>query len=171
MGSVVSRLGCTFLGILYPAYCTFKTLKRQEFDEQTQWLTFWVVYSCFLVLERVADVLLAWIPLYYEWKLLFVSWLVLPQFRGAHLLYRQYLGPCLSRRETQIDHTIHKVKKSSTEKLQQWAVQGLNYVKMSGIESLVSLQEEELENRNPNIGKTQKQTKLHQTKTTRSKKI
>ncbi|EME29450.1 Receptor expression-enhancing protein 3 [Galdieria sulphuraria] len=170
MGSVVSRLGCSFLGILYPAYCTFKTLKRQEFDEQTQWLTFWIVYSCFMVLERVADVLLAWIPLYYECKLLFVCWLVLPQFRGAHLLYKQYVGPCLARRETQIDHTINKVKKGSTERLHRWAAQGLNYVKKSGIESLVSLQEEELENKNPNVGKTQTKL-LHQRKITSSKKI
>jgi len=160
MGSVVSRLGCTFVGILYPAYCTFKTLKRQEFDQQTQWLTFWLVFSCFTFLERFADVVLAWIPLYYECKLLFVCWLALPQFRGAHLIYRQYLGPYLVRREKRIDDTIEKVKERSTVKLQEWAAQGLNYVKKNGMESLITLQEEEEENKNPNIGKNQKQTKL-----------
>eukprot|EP00871_Galdieria_phlegrea_P002928 jgi/Galph1/3636/GphlegSOOS_G2255.1 len=154
MGSVLSRVGCTMMGLVYPAYCTFKTLKTQDFGDQTQWLTFWLVISCFFAIERLLDILFGWLPLYYEAKLLLVGWLALPPFRGASFLYRHYLGPYLLKREGQIDAIIENFKNNSVNSINDWAIQGIEYVKKKGLESVA--QDGNDENRDPNVVSSQK---------------
>ena len=36
-----------------------------EKDDDTQWLTYWVVYAAFGILEYFTDLLLSWIPFYF----------------------------------------------------------------------------------------------------------
>lgn len=49
-------------------------------------LSFWIIFLGLTVFESVSDVLLSWIPTYYEIKLVFIVWLGL--FNGADHLYR-----------------------------------------------------------------------------------
>lgn len=50
------------------------------------------------------------IPFYFEAKLLFVLWLVLPQTRGATLLYVSYIDPFLAEHEESIDAALTEAK-------------------------------------------------------------
>ena len=68
----------TFVGFLYPAYKSFKAIESKESSDDTMWLTYWVVYGFFSVVEVFADVLLAWFPFYYYVKLVFLLWLMNP---------------------------------------------------------------------------------------------
>ncbi|CAM9469973.1 unnamed protein product, partial [Chrysoparadoxa australica] len=56
-------------------------------DDDRQWLSFWVIMFGFFTLERFTDVLLSFIPIYYEMKLLMVLYLIWG--RGADLAYRK----------------------------------------------------------------------------------
>ena len=80
-------------GLLYPAYASFKSLRNNNPEEYVQYLVYWLVYAGYLVFEHLADILLFWLPFYYETKVLLVLWLVLPQTQvsllsivRAHLL-------------------------------------------------------------------------------------
>ena len=56
-------------------------------DDDRQWLSFWIIFLMFTVFEAIADVLLSWMPSYFEAKFVFLCWLV---FRnGAEKLYRK----------------------------------------------------------------------------------
>lgn len=80
------------IGFVYPAFASWKALESRKGDAATAggaasqsrdaWLTYWVVFSCFNVVEHLADVLISWMPLYYVAKLAFVIWLQAPQTKA-----------------------------------------------------------------------------------------
>ena len=45
-----------------------KAIESKEKDDDTKWLTYWVVYSTFALLEFFTDIFLFWIPLYWFFK-------------------------------------------------------------------------------------------------------
>ncbi|KAJ8304813.1 hypothetical protein KUTeg_018396 [Tegillarca granosa] len=59
---------CNFIGFLYPAYASVKAIESTSKDDDTQWLTYWVVYSFFSLLEFFTDIFLFWIPFYWFFK-------------------------------------------------------------------------------------------------------
>jgi receptor expression-enhancing protein 5/6 len=79
------------IGFAYPAYASFKAIESPGTDDDTQWLTFWVVFAVFSMLENFADTLLWWFPLYYTFKVIFLLWCQSPLTRGAEFLYKNVL--------------------------------------------------------------------------------
>ncbi|KAF8752730.1 hypothetical protein HU200_011868 [Digitaria exilis] len=59
--------------------------------DDEQWLAYWILYSFITLMEMVLQSLIYWIPLWYELKLLFMAWLVLPNFRGAAFIYNKFV--------------------------------------------------------------------------------
>ncbi len=53
-----------------------------EKDDDTQWLTYWVVYAAFGIIEYFTDLLLSWIPFYF---LLKVGWMTLVNQSSSHI--------------------------------------------------------------------------------------
>lgn len=68
----------------------------------TQWLTYWVVYALYGLVEA-ALVLTKWVPLYYELKLAALVWLVAPQTKGAELVYERVVAPALKTHASRLD--------------------------------------------------------------------
>merc|ERR1711998_266872 len=95
---------CNFVGFVYPAYASFKSLESKDANEDRLWLTYWVVYSCFCLIEGFLEYVLFWVPFYYPIKLAFLFFLFLPQTQGAMKLYEQFLRPLLKPYVTLIDH-------------------------------------------------------------------
>ena len=77
------------MAFIYPAYMSFKAIESPDPVDDTQWLTYWVVFSLFSIVENVASFLIAWIPFYYVIKIAFFAWLCHPKFMGAGLVYKQ----------------------------------------------------------------------------------
>lgn len=48
--------------------CRCKAIDSVEKDDDTQWLTYWVVYAAFGIMEYFTDILLSWIPFYFLLK-------------------------------------------------------------------------------------------------------
>lgn len=48
------------VGFIYPAYMSFKAISTPGTDDDTQWLTYWVVYAFFNLTESVTDLILSW---------------------------------------------------------------------------------------------------------------
>ncbi|XVE56547.1 hypothetical protein DITRI_Ditri04bG0019800 [Diplodiscus trichospermus] len=60
-------------------------------DDDEQWLAYWILYSLLTLTEMVFQSVLEWIPIWYSVKLLFMAWLVLPQFKGAAFIYERFV--------------------------------------------------------------------------------
>merc|ERR1711998_435718 len=104
---------CNFVGFVYPAYASFKSLESQNTNDDRLWLTYWVVYSCFCLIEGFLEYILFWVPFYYPIKLAFLFFLFLPQTKGAMKLYEQFLRPALKPYVTMIDHHTNEVAKKA----------------------------------------------------------
>merc|ERR1719506_1318134 len=86
----------TLLGLVYPTYCSLWALRTEKKEDDVQWLMYWVVYAAFKTVEIAPDFIFAgWLPLYFELKLAFLLWLIMPKFEGAKLLYLKYGEPWL----------------------------------------------------------------------------
>ncbi|KAB1217488.1 Protein HVA22 [Morella rubra] len=79
------------LMLLYPLYASVMAIESTSKVDDEQWLAYWILYSFLTLMEMVLQPILEWIPIWYEVKLLFVAWLVLPQFQGAAFLYERYV--------------------------------------------------------------------------------
>lgn len=60
-----AQLVCNFVGFLYPAYASIHALESPSKDDDTKWLTYWVVFAIFSVVEYFADTIVGWFPLYW----------------------------------------------------------------------------------------------------------
>jgi len=113
------RLFSNLVGFGWPLWESFDSLKRKEApgevdEEDTQWLTYWVVYSTFTLIESGTNVLELWIPMYHLVKIVFLLWCMLPQTRGALVIYSAVIEPILVRYEGKIDNTSRKVRSSAS---------------------------------------------------------
>ncbi len=92
---VVSIGGAKFLSdivaFVYPAYMSFKAIDSSDATDDTQWLTYWVVFASFSITESVMTFIVNWIPFYYIIKSVFFMWLYHPKFMGAGLVYKQII--------------------------------------------------------------------------------
>jgi receptor expression-enhancing protein 5/6 len=121
-GNLITQL----VGFVYPAYESFKALepdneKRENPRMMRTWLTYWIVYSLFSVVEVFVDYILYWVPLYYLLKLVFLIWLMIPRLGGAELVYKVLIEPSLRQYRKKIDVAIDDTQAKLIE-----ATEGIN---------------------------------------------
>ena len=107
---VGSHFICDLIGILYPAYMSFKAIESPGAEDDKQWLTYWVVFAFTRVGETFFDFFLFWLPFYFLGKLCFLLWLAFPETRGAILIYNRVVAPTLKLQERKIDSALNQAK-------------------------------------------------------------
>jgi len=83
-------------GFAIPGYYSLEALFSVSKTDDTQWLTYWVVFA-FLTLFESAVNAVYWFPFYYTFKFVLTLWLALPAFGGAQVVFRSFLQPVFSR--------------------------------------------------------------------------
>ncbi|KAF9962446.1 receptor accessory protein 4 [Mortierella alpina] len=114
----------TVAGSFYPAYASYKAINSRDHTRLTAWLMYWTVMGIFTLAEVVLDTLVFWLPFYYEVKMLFVLWMILPQTQGSIYLYQTFVDPYLSQHEREIDQTLKDIQK-------QAMAMGMQYIKQA----------------------------------------
>jgi receptor expression-enhancing protein 5/6 len=94
-----AKLIVDLLGFVYPAYMSFKSMEYsggvQGGGDDTQWLTYWVVFSFLSIFESCLGILVSFIPFYFWIKIGLILWMYYPQTQGAKMIYEQALRPIL----------------------------------------------------------------------------
>lgn len=108
-----SKLVILLIGALYPAYSTFKVLKKKKSKSYVKWMMYWTGFAFFICGETFADALLSWFPFYYPLKIIFVIWLLSPVTKGSSILYRKLIHPALKKQERQIDRYLGNIQKAA----------------------------------------------------------
>ncbi|KAG6003686.1 ER membrane protein DP1/Yop1 [Claviceps maximensis] len=90
------QLLTNFAGFVIPGYYSLNALFTTDKEDDTQWLTYWVVFASFTVIESFFNIVY-WFPFYFVFKFIFLLWLSLPAFRGAEIIFRSFMVPTLSR--------------------------------------------------------------------------
>eukprot|EP01084_Bolivina_argentea_P004210 8008_1 len=93
------RLISNLAGFVYPAYMSVGVIERSSSNKNasTQWLTYWVIYALFTVLEVFRNFLPHF---WYSMKLGILVWAMLPQTQGAAFIYSNFLKDFISSTET-----------------------------------------------------------------------
>ncbi|NXS52481.1 REEP4 protein, partial [Brachypteracias leptosomus] len=105
-----------------------------------RWMMYWIVFALFMAIETFTDLLISWLPFYYEIKMAFVLWLLSPYTRGASLLYRKFLHPTLARKEKEIDACIIQARDRGYETMVRFGKRGLNLAATAAVQAATKSQ-------------------------------
>lgn len=89
----VGQLLANFVTLIIPGYYSLVALEAHNTQDDTHYLTYWVVYAAFSVIEFWSKALLYWIPFYWLFKTVLFLYLGLPQYNGARWVYFNILRP------------------------------------------------------------------------------
>lgn len=92
-----AELVCNFVGFLYPAYMSIKAVESSQKADDTQWLTYWIIFALLNVLEFGEETIVGYFPIYWLCKCAFLVYLYLPSTLGAQKVYSRFIKPLASR--------------------------------------------------------------------------
>lgn len=78
---------------IYPVIQSIKAIESETKTDDTMWLTYWIVFSFFKVIEGIFDIIISAIPFYTIAKLAFLVWCYHPKSEGAKILYEKGIKP------------------------------------------------------------------------------
>ena len=92
---------------------------------------YWVSFALLALFEAWTWYIISWVPFYAYFRLLLLSYLVLPQTQGARLLYQEYIHPFLAQHEAKIEDFITKAHYNAKRAGLAYVEQLIEYVKTS----------------------------------------
>ena len=108
---VMLGIGQTYItqviAVLYPAFMSFVALETDTPEDDKQWLTYWVCYGCFAILDQFAGFILSFIPFYFFLKMAFLIWCMHPATQGATIVYNNYILPFYNEHAAEIETLEH----------------------------------------------------------------
>jgi len=111
-----AQLLCNIVGFLYPAYRSIKALESPNKDDDTKWLTYWVVFALFSIIEYFSDILLHWFPFYWLFKCAFHIWCFLPiANNGSVVIYNRVIRPYFLKHQETVDNMLGNIAGSAAK--------------------------------------------------------
>jgi len=101
---------CNAIGFLYPAYRSIHALESHDKDDDTKWLTYWVVFASFSVAEFFSDFIFSYFPFYWLTKVVFLIWCMLPiKSNGSLYVYNKVIRPVFIQHRDKIESVFEKI--------------------------------------------------------------
>ncbi|KAH7965277.1 hypothetical protein HPB49_005902 [Dermacentor silvarum] len=121
-----AQLLCNIVGFAIPAYASMRAIESTSKEDDTKWLTYWVVFACFSVVDFFADNILRYFPFYWlakatvgstiivvavtmrsalkDTKIIFLVYCFAPiNPNGSHHIYQKFIRPVFLRNETTVN--------------------------------------------------------------------
>ena len=97
----------TTVTVLYPAVHSIRAIESDDGgDDDKIWLTYWMVFGSFTVVETFFGFIFYFIP-YWDWiRLGLFIWLLLPNFNGAKTLYDGFIRQLIANNKNVIKKWI-----------------------------------------------------------------
>ncbi|KAK5649001.1 hypothetical protein RI129_003893 [Pyrocoelia pectoralis] len=110
------QLVCNIIGTAYPAYASIHAIETTNPTDDTKWLTYWVVFSFFSIVEHFASIIVGWFPLYWLVKCAVFVWLMIPtSFNGSLIVYNNIIKPYFLQYHRVVDDALDKAQASAND--------------------------------------------------------
>ena len=107
----LERMITNLVGTLYPAFWTMKSIENKSEDNK-DWLTYWIVFAFFSIIDIFSGSILKFIPFYFFIKIIFLIWLFTG---GAHYVYHFLVIRVYKSVEKNIDNATDKFSEYTKE--------------------------------------------------------
>ncbi|ALC42711.1 CG8331, partial [Drosophila busckii] len=115
-----AQLLCNVIGVLYPAYVSIHAIESSTKQDDTKWLTYWVTFGIFTVIEFFSGFLTHFIPFYWLLKCGFLIWCMLPaDNNGSVVIYHKLVRPHFLKHHQTVDNLINDGMKKAHNVLKQ----------------------------------------------------
>ena len=126
--SIITNL----VGTVYPAFWTIKSLEQNSIEEQKKWLTYWVVFGAFIIVDMGSPVIVKFIPFYFVLKILFLMWLFMPGSNGCTIVYYLIVKKIFGYYEDKIDSYVVGAKDYANDMFHDNNLKNFKNNKISG---------------------------------------
>ncbi|KAI3406125.2 hypothetical protein KGF56_000967 [Candida oxycetoniae] len=102
----IGQLLSNIAGFVVPGYYSILALQTATSKDDTQILTYWVVFAFLNVIEFWSKAILYWIPFYYLFKTIFLLYIGIPATGGAETIYNTVIKPIANQYVRPIDTNV-----------------------------------------------------------------
>ena len=114
-GLVGSTYVVQLVGVTYPCWCSIRALETEEtMEDDKQWLTYWMVFNLFVMVDTSFCWITHYIPFYLLIKLFILIWLQSPMQMGALQVYKKVVRPFASNFREELENLDAFVKSFDT---------------------------------------------------------
>lgn len=89
----IGQLLSNIAGFVVPGYFSLLALETSTSKDDTQLLTYWVVFAFLNVIEFWSKAILYWVPFYFLFKTIFLLYIGIPSTGGAQNIYVSVIRP------------------------------------------------------------------------------
>eukprot|EP00924_Labyrinthula_sp_SR-Ha-C_P007356 augustus_masked-scaffold_24-processed-gene-0.2-mRNA-1 protein AED:0.15 eAED:0.52 QI:0/-1/0/1/-1/1/1/0/191 len=110
-----AKILSVFVGLLQPLYYSFYALESEEKDDDTFWLTYWMVHGLFYMAENTVFLLISELfPfVFFVAKMALQVWMV--NFGGSTIVYEKVCAPFLRKNKDRFEDIVDDVKEGARE--------------------------------------------------------
>uniref|UniRef100_A0A0R3RGB3 Receptor expression-enhancing protein n=1 Tax=Elaeophora elaphi TaxID=1147741 RepID=A0A0R3RGB3_9BILA len=113
----LAELLCDIIGFVYPAYTSIRSVETSHKDDGAQWLTYWIIFALFNIIEYFSETFVVYFPLYWLLKCVFLLYLYLPMTRGAQKVYYRFIQSFVQKHQSALEKQMGRVADKLTDKL------------------------------------------------------
>ena len=125
---IFGTLITNMVGTLYPGFSTIKTMEKNP-SKKKEWLTYWVVFGFFIIVDMFSGIIMKIIPFYFVLKILFLIWMFLPGSSGCYLVYYYVILKLFKSIEDKVDFFFSESKKITNQVIKDTKKGGVEKMK------------------------------------------
>ena len=126
---IFESLITSLVGTLYPGFSTIKAIQKNK--NKKDWLTYWIIFGCFLIFDSCSGIILGIFRFYFVAKILFLIWMFLPGSNGCKLVYDFLITKVMTPLEILFDKFFEGVNQAKKEILEGTVKQTQNFIKFT----------------------------------------